>query len=116
MSKFIEAIKAEITYPKKYKAILPSIPLLTVEEKINTSFFDLRVLEYFIGVHYGVKISCEEKVLEEAKKTVIRSLVSDLYGDLLDKLRDLELAIYERDLTKAHEALHILRAEILRGE
>jgi len=111
MSKFIDAIKAEMTGRKFADMLIP--PLLSVTEDLQRVDDYSTAVEYRIHVTYGCNVQCQPKDLEDAKANIIRSLREEIFGDARKKAHALHRAVYSGSRDQVFEKLDDLMKEIL---
>jgi hypothetical protein len=94
MSKFIDAVTAELGYRKKH--ILPPLTV-TKEFREDSPMLVDSLSEYKIEVRWKVTGYCKPNELHIVQENVIRELREVVYGDFKDRIIRLERAVYERD-------------------
>lgn len=108
MSKFIDAVKEQFTG----NVSMIFEPLKTTLKDISsTSIEDPRNMrEYNIEVRWGSVVECEPRDLSNMLKNFIRELKEVVYGDLRNRIIDLERSLYQHD----EEKMRMLMRDILR--
>lgn len=108
MSRFLEALRMELTDRKK--ACLE--PLSVVATYTPELAIDIRTMqECDFRIEWRVKAFCAPKDRQHMLKNVYREVQEAVYGHLRDRLLMLERAIYEEDQDKVRMHLRDLFAE-----
>lgn len=98
MSKFIDAVTAELT-GNRY----PVLEHMTIVQKWSddaTAFNSAMTYEYDIGVTWKVRTHCDKAALQHVTRNVLRQLREAVYGEFRDRVLRLERAVWEHDREK----------------
>lgn len=109
MSKFIDNIVADPTGQHCY---VPEAMKMTMEETEDSLYQHIMLKEYNVGVRWNIKFRCEEGHVEEGLRNVIEKLKRDVYGELYDKVSDIEQAYYEHDRDAMLKHIRALKKEV----
>jgi hypothetical protein len=107
MSKAIDAIQAEWT--GKAGEFYPGLRAMIERKDIQSQEYP-EVREYKIGFDWRFLITCEPRRLEDAIKNAQGQLKEFIYGDLRDRILQLERHILDQEYMKAEDEM----TEILR--
>jgi hypothetical protein len=110
MSKFIDAVKAEVLYGYD-KLSRQKIPALKITEEINKPLLHNIMRRYSIGVGYKWVLEVRPEDVPFMKDNIIRELRDLVYGDFREKLLKLERAVYEQEYLEAQELIRDLFRE-----
>jgi hypothetical protein len=114
MSKFIDNIKAKFTGRER----MASSPVMTMTADraiSDNAYFSNPVpilREYTISVGYHQKVYCRPSELDRVMDTYIRALKREVYGEFLDRVSKIEIAVYEDDRDAALAHLRDLLVEV----
>jgi hypothetical protein len=107
MSKFIDAVGAELHTGRKYNLMEPLSVTMDVADPIG----DGMLLEYRVGVKWGRVVHCKPKDSMRILDNVVLELRHEVYGELWSTIIRLERAIYERDEQEMLSAIRDIKVE-----
>ena len=111
MSRMLDEIKFQLTgreFVKRQK--LAHVDLKITAE--SSEIYCYKKLEYKVYAEFGMMVVCEPKDIEDATKSVYASLKHEIYGHLVGKVRELELALYDWDEDHARMLMRDILREV----
>jgi hypothetical protein len=104
MSKFVEAIEAQLTGRHEY---LPQ----DLKDRLHASLTKIEIDSdtlscYRIGVQWGKIVRCRDEDIGNLIENLIKQLKIDLYGDIREHILAMERAFYERKEDEMRSQIH----------
>lgn len=107
MSKLLDQLKAEFTGNKK-----ASFSNLVKADKKFEELEPNYLYQYKIQAIFGISGHCKHKDIDNVYDVAYKKIKQELYGEIQDRFRELEFAIYEEDRQKIDMLLREINREI----